>query len=197
MNEPSTDLVELVNKMRQGDNTAYQDLVERTYGKGHVLARRLLNGDWRDLRPFLGPLSCGSVDVLHRALLNTLEYLSRPTTNPIENDHEYFSVVARHIRWILRDLKRKHDRTDAKVRPFALEPGAPPTEKIAKDEIELIHAEFENLPDDLRVVIDHLVFLDQTYEEAASVLGVSRDTIKRRYRAAKELLRKRLAPHLA
>ena len=51
------------------------------------------------------------------------------------------------------------------------------------------HAEVENLPQEQREVFELLSFCEKTYEEAAELLGVHRDTIKRRYRDAKDALK--------
>ncbi len=73
----------------------------------------------------------------------------------------------------------------------------PPEREIESEEAsDRLLREVEQLPEDLRETILLYYFDELTYDELASLLGVSRATVNARLAKARGLLRQRLAPRL-
>jgi RNA polymerase sigma-70 factor (ECF subfamily) len=100
----------------------------------------------------------------------------RPTTV-----RQFFALANRHMRWELNDLAR---RLDKETPPLGLpEPGVAGPEtsgsQLSPNTLRILAA-IESLPDEEREVFDLVRIQGFTQVEAASLLGVSPKTVKRR-----------------
>src|SRR5262249_4532207 len=128
-------------------------------------------------------------DVLDDAMVQVIKRLEQGSElERLASERDFFVMVAQYVRWaLLNTAKRLAGRgqplpqddflAGETVHPFSLE------------QMTAFHAEVENLPREQREVFELLYFSDLTYDQAAELLGVHRDTIKRRYRDAKEALK--------
>lgn len=98
---------------------------------------------------------------------------------------EFFGLAATHIRRVLIDLCRKHQRKmQEAVREVDDETLNPST--LAK--WTEFHRHVEDLDPALRDVIELLWYHDLTQREAAEILGLDERTVRRRWRKAREQL---------
>jgi RNA polymerase sigma-70 factor (ECF subfamily) len=185
MTETSVDIATLISRMKVGDVAARDELFREASDQLERMARKRLNQDFRRLR--LRGLETG--DVLNDALVRVLERFKKEGgLDRIANERDFYVLVAQYIRWTLcntatgfrHQLERLHDGpevTAETVHPFSL---AKMTD---------FHEEVEKLPAELREAFELRFYADLTNEEIAGQLGVSKDTVKRRFKEAKEVLK--------
>jgi len=186
----STHIQDLLNRLQGGDAVAREELI------GHSLERIRRLARWMFHRqPDLQALE-QTDDVLQKALIRLHRALSdiKPTSV-----RSFFGLAARQVRWVLQDLAR--DLAKAKVvvpagdlvsttrRQNPLEPLDLESEPITLEEWAEFHQKVETLPEETREVFDLLWYQGLTQIEAAEVLGVSLRNVKRRWLAARLLLR--------
>jgi RNA polymerase sigma factor (sigma-70 family) len=103
-------------------------------------------------------------------------------------ERDFFVLAAQYIRWALFNTAKRLAQQGAAlpqddflagetVHPFSL------------NQMSAFHAAVERLPQEQREVFELLYFCDKSYDEAAELHGVHRDTIKRRYRDARDALK--------
>jgi RNA polymerase sigma factor (sigma-70 family) len=184
MDEPRPDLAGLINKMKAGDPFAREELFRQAFSQLERMSRKRLDQQFGRLR-FRG-IETG--DVLNDALLQVVKRLEKGSDlERLSSERDFFVMIAQHIRWaLLNTAKRLAQQGEAlpqgaflaeTVHPFSLE------------EMTAFHTAVDNLPQEQREVFELLYFSERTYEEAAELLGVHRDTVKRRYSAAKDALK--------
>lgn len=132
-----------------------------------------------------------SDDVLQNVLLRLQAAAEkvRPATQA-----DLLGLAARHIRWELIDLHRTYfgpEGPGGKITPLsgpmldsAFSTHTPPDPHAA---IALAEA-VDQLPPDLRQVVDLLFYNDLTHDQAAELLNISPKTIQRRWRNARAQL---------
>jgi RNA polymerase sigma factor (sigma-70 family) len=185
----------LLERLNQGDRAAQQELIELAYQRMLRLAGRLR-------RTF--PIEEEeSMAVLHEAYLrlhSALEKLEKKPTSV----RQFMGLVALEIRRVLLDSMRKiRGRGDIR-RPMKVSNFQKPADgehdtgglidptdsQVPADPfltLDLLQA-IEKLAEQEREVVELLFFLGCTQPEAAEVLGVHEDTVKRRWGKAKREL---------
>jgi RNA polymerase sigma-70 factor, ECF subfamily len=177
------DVAELVAAARDGDRSAFDELVRVTYAETYTLASRL-TGDEEDAR-----------DVVQEAYLRAYRGLSR------------FRGDAQFSTWMYRITancasthlgKRRRHRHDELVDDLAVADEAPTSNPEARaDAVVLrdrLHVALEALPPKLRAVIVLRDIYDLSHEAIAAELGISQSAAKVRLHRARRKLRDEVFP---
>lgn len=135
-----------------------------------ILARKLLRGFGSRPDETAGVVSEAYLK-LHKALDDV-----RPATV-----RQFFALASLQMRRVLLDLARASGRRGKRVSADDSENGfdAPAPEGEDRDLVSDLFAAIETLEPELRQVVDLLFFQGLTQAEAAQVLGVHEDTVKR------------------
>jgi RNA polymerase sigma-70 factor (ECF subfamily) len=168
----TTELLGLLGRLREGDREAADELLRRCVGRLTTIAHTML-------RQFPAVAAREqTVDVVQEAAVSLLSALKGL---PIADTRAFFGLAAEHVRRRLYDLARKHRR-----RPVAVPLPNDPDVDIAR--WEALHEAAEKLPGELREVFSLRFYHGCSLAEAASVLGLSDSTARRRWlEAAAEL----------
>ena len=198
----STELTELVHKMRQGDPDAREQIVASIYERLIKLSRKMIRGGSRSIRRWEQ-----TEDLAHAAWFRIQRALEDPNLT-LENDSHLFRLAARHMRFELIDIYRKHqgaqgiaanhqtvarDGMGADVVPeherYSANQTNDPQRIAAWGEF---HQLVEDLPDREKEVVDLLWYQGLKQQDAADLVGVDVKTIKRRWRDVKLRLSEQL-----
>ena len=184
-------MTDLIIKMRRGDCDAQNQLFSMVYDRLIVLARRMLHGGsfavarWEQT----GDLAHSSWFRLQRALLDPLV--------TVNDDTHFLRIAARHMRFELIDLYRKHTgecgiaKNHYSVPASALLAPAVDAERFVEgrtyDPTRLaawseFHHAVEALNDDDRTLVDLLWYQGLKQNEVARLLQVDPSTVKHRWR---------------
>jgi RNA polymerase sigma factor (sigma-70 family) len=181
-----TRLQSLVDAVRGGDLRSRDILLNHACDRLLVLTRRMFRG-----RPGLARWE-QTDDIFQNAMLRLHRALE---TTEIESVRHFFNLAALQIRRELIDLGRKHfgphgigrnhhsdhqppDQVGGALHTLESEPG-----DLA--EWTEFHERVQSLPDQEREVFDLLYYEAVAQEEAATILGCSVRTIRRRWNDAK------------
>lgn len=134
-----------------------------------------------------------SGDVVQQVLL---EVVAAPgaVEESLEAD-ELLGRLARRVEWRVADLVRRRRREVGASALDAREPSPPqPSEGVVTrdDERELVRRLVERLPEPWASTVRLCALEGLTYVAAASRLGVSEDTVRKRYSRAREILAREL-----
>jgi RNA polymerase sigma factor (sigma-70 family) len=201
MDEPSdrtANLQRCLDRLREGDLSAREELLSRASERLSRLARKMLRdnprvGRWEE-----------SDDVLQNALLRlhrALEEVYPPTVR------DFFRLAAAQIRRELIDLARHYFGPEGLGANHASvanlpgsangSPGPPEPAASTHDPGRLamwteFHQQIGLMPGEAREVFDLLWYQGLTQAEAAKLLNLSERTLQRRWQAAREQLHKML-----
>jgi RNA polymerase sigma factor (sigma-70 family) len=192
MNSSTTSLQRLLDDASFGKPQVYDELLRHACERLRLLARKRLHG-FSDLRRW-----ADTDDVLQQAMLRLHRCLAEVKPPTVA---AFFGLAALQIRRELLDLSKSvfgpegigaNHHTDGD--------GSIVTEQaVMPASWERFNELTESLPEDERQVVELLFIHEMTQEEAASVLGVSLRTVKRRWLAARlrlgELLQAEQEPH--
>jgi RNA polymerase sigma-70 factor (ECF subfamily) len=188
-----TQLQRLIDKVLGGDEAARSALLDHACDRLLRLTRKMFHA-----RPNLrrweqtDDVFQNAMLRLHRALVDV-----KP-----ESVRHFFNLAAVQIRRTLLDLAKHHlgpqgqgrkHHTDGQ--PADEEGGAIHDRAEQPEDLEAwsaFHAQVEALPDEEKEVVNLLFYEALTQEEAASVLGISLRTVKRRWHSARCHLRQKL-----
>jgi RNA polymerase sigma-70 factor (ECF subfamily) len=183
----------LIDKALAGDEAARNALLDHACERLLRLTRKMFHAR-RDLGRWEQ-----TDDVFQTAMLRLHRALSevRP-----ESVRHFFNLAALMIRRTLLGVAKHHlgphgqgtkhhtDRQPADDEGGALHDRAEQPEDL--EGWSAFHAQVEALPDEEREVVGLLFYEQLTQQEAATVLGVSLRTVKRRWQSARYLLRQGL-----
>lgn len=185
MSEQRSQVTRLLHQWREGEESAFGQLLPLVYEELRLLAARYLRGERADhtLQP---------TALVHEAFLRLV------ATEVDWKDRSHFlAVAARGMRRVLVDhararraAKRGGDRIRTTL-PADLAADAPGVDLLALDEALLRLAERD--PRTVQALELHY-FAGLSYEETAKVLGVSPATVHRDLRLAKAWLQDELSP---
>jgi RNA polymerase sigma factor (sigma-70 family) len=190
VSDRTTQLQVFLDRMNEGSQAARLELMGHAYQRLERLARSKLHG-FPHLRR---REETGSI--LHNALLSLQRSLDEVHPKTVR---EFFGLASRHIRWILLDLTRAPravSMSDGRLSDAGIEPvddATGPTTNIERLEL---HELVEALPDESREVVDLLFYQGLPQSEAATLLGVSERTVKRRWRTARLAIQEALMDNL-
>lgn len=183
-----TDLQGLIELAQKGDETARQALLDHACDRLLRLTRKMFHAH-QNLRRWMetGDVFQGSMLRLHRALSQV----------KLESVRHFFNLAALQIRRELLDLAKHHfgphgqgtkhhtDGQPADDEGGAIHDRADDDEPTDLEAWSSFHAEVDALSEDEREVVNLLWYEELNQEEAASVLGISLRTLKRRWHSAR------------
>jgi len=183
-------LQRLIDKVLGGDEVARSALLDHACDRLLRLTRKMLHAR-PDLRRWeqTDDVFQSAMIRLHRAVVDV-----KP-----ESVRHFFNLAAVQIRRTLLDLAKHHRGHAAKHhtdgQPADDEGGSLHDRAEQPEDLEAwsaFHAQVEVLPDEEKEVVNLLFYEALTQEEAASVLGISLRTVKRRWHSARCRLREKL-----
>jgi len=191
----STALIQrCLDRLRSGDERARSELI-------HVSFRRLYQLTQKLARPFSNVKSLedteGIFSLAYERLWTSLREIVPETVR------QFFALAAKQIRWTLLDLARRVRRDksngDISLDAAGLHAKAPP-DALGDREGEPdrflawveLHAQADQLPEELREVFHLKYYFELPHTEAAEVMGVSTKTLGRLWRDARVELHQRL-----
>jgi len=164
-------------------------LLDRAVRRLHLLCARLLHRSYPRLTH--PPLNLQADELLGAVAERLLKALreARPRTV-----RQFFALANQHMRWELNDLARRLDEQPSVVElregllpePSSSDSGLTPNGRRMLEAIE-------SLPEDEREVFCLVRVQGMTQTEAAQLVGVSADTVKRRLNRGLQLLMDKLA----
>jgi RNA polymerase sigma-70 factor (ECF subfamily) len=177
-------------RLRQGDRSALDRVLERLYGELRTIARQRLRHEYQ-ARPFV------TTELVHETYLRLL----RDRTLDVSDRLEFFAVASNAMRRILVEAARARDR-----RKRGGEHGAArhvdiaDVEELLTDDQAREMIDLDRALDKLRTVdpraatvVEHRFFSGLSLEESASLLGVSTKTVQRDWLTARAWIRRELA----
>lgn len=178
-------LSDCLERWRNGEREAANELLRRTGGRLERLARRMLRS-FPNVRP-----QADTGDVLQNSLVRLLRSLRtmRPATT-----RDYFNLAAVHIRRELLDLARRSKIRNPDVFgvPSAPEVWHEPTIETP-DDFEFwvrFHQAVDKLSDAEREVVGLVFYHGWKQKQIADLFGVDERTVRRRWHRACDNLRK-------
>jgi RNA polymerase sigma factor (sigma-70 family) len=188
-----TQLQGLVDLAKTGDPKAKTLLLDHSCERLLRLTRRMFRG-YPGLRRWeaTDDVFQNSLIRLHRALAQV----------ELQSVRHFLNLAAVQIRRELLDLKKHHYGPEGAARhhhtdhqPSDEAGGALSAKSEEPEDLTLwadFHAVVGALPEELREIVDLLYYDGLTQEEAATLLGLSPRTLKRRWQTAKVYLHKKL-----
>jgi RNA polymerase sigma-70 factor (ECF subfamily) len=187
----TTELLELLRRLRAGDRSAWDELSEHVGAQLERLARKMLRG-FPQLRRWEQ-----TQDVLQNATLRLLTALKTEEPGSVR---EFFGLAGLQMRRELLDLHRhyfgplgmgRHHRTPPEEESSS---PAPQPVDTAPDLTELeewheFHKQIEGLPTELREVMDLHFYQGLPKPDIAELLSVDVRTVQRRWNDALDCLR--------
>jgi RNA polymerase sigma-70 factor (ECF subfamily) len=185
--EPDS-LLPWIERLQAGDPSARDGLIRASTERLRRLSRALL-------RRYPGVRRWEETDdVYQNAMMRLYRALAevRPT-----DARAYLGFAALQVRRELIDLARRYAGPEGMGANHASNPGHQPIDADGLDPGSLVewtefHALVDRLPEELREAFDLLYYQGLSQAEAATVLGVSDRTIKRRWREARIELNRRV-----
>jgi RNA polymerase sigma-70 factor, ECF subfamily len=179
----ASELSELVEKARDGDRHAFDEVVRLTYADTYTLALRL-TGNEEDAR-----------DVVQEAYLRAFKGLKR-FRGEAKFTTWLYRITANCASTLLAKRSRQRHETLDEDSPIADErPQVDPQIALAgSQERERLTAALAELPDALRAVVVLRDVYDLPHEAIAAELGISEGAAKVRLHRARRKLRERLFP---
>jgi RNA polymerase sigma-70 factor (ECF subfamily) len=191
---PEDDTTRLVQRLREGDESARSDLIRYACERLRRRSREMLRS-YPDLRKVEQ-----TDDVLQEALLRLTRAFEEG--KPLESGLHFWHRAAVLIRRSLLELARKHRGRDGE-RPRQLtgqdDGEAGPLQRCPDKgdgpqslaEWTEFHEQVEALPEKEKVMFGLRWYDGLSHEEAAAVLGISEREVKRRWQSARCLLSQR------
>jgi RNA polymerase sigma-70 factor (ECF subfamily) len=189
--EHSTRLQHLLDRHRAGDAAARAELLEHALERFRHLTRRMFRH-----HPNLRAIE-ETDDIVQKGLIRLHTALASVQPADVR---AFFGLAARQIRWVLADLAEKHavlkhavplEPPASSIRPRDV-PDTAAGEPETLAQWSEFHRAIEQLSDESREVFDLLFYEGLEQTEAATVLGISERTIRRRWQQARLELGRRL-----
>jgi RNA polymerase sigma factor (sigma-70 family) len=173
-----TALQDCLDRLRLGDPTARQRLLQSSQGRLRLLTRRML-------RKYPGVRRWEETDDVLQGVLVRLDRLLHEV--PVAAVLDYLRLASVNIRRELIDLARRHrDRAGTSPRPAAVDaPEDAANDPGCLEAWAAFHDEIGRLPQAERAVFGLLWYQGLTQPEAAALLRVSVSTVKRRWLVAR------------
>ncbi len=196
MDDRTSELQRWIDRLKAGDSAARVKLLERAQERLRKLARKMLRSypgvqRWEELE-----------DVTQQATLKLWHALQEIAPGSVR---EFVGLAATQIRRVLIDMARHHFGPEGPGRKHeSPAPGTDPPADPADSTNDVtrlaawtaFHEQMDLLPAQEREVFELHWYQGLTHGDAAEVLGVSVDTIKRRWQSARLLLYQALGGEL-
>jgi RNA polymerase sigma factor (sigma-70 family) len=205
---PEENITQLVRRFRHGDASAREGLAAAVYERLVRLSRKMLREGSEAVQRWEQ-----TEDLAHAAWFRIQRALEDPTVEVKDHVH-FFRLAARHIRFELIDLYRRHTGANGLAANHHSTPvGRAGGDEAAQDDAERFaanltgdprrlaawgefHVLVESLPEKDKEIMDLIWYQGLKQQDAADLLGVDVKTIKRRWRDVKILLSEQLEPDL-
>ena len=193
--QPESELLQLVAKLREGDESAREQLVAVIYDRLTIMSRRMLKD-----APAAVARWDQTGDLLHSAWFRIERALAEDSVQ-LNDEAHLFRLIARHLRFQLIELYRKNvgaKGIDANYGSVAgkadavLDPSDRTNDAHRLTVWGEFHEQVEQLEDREKAVVDLLWYEGLTHEETARLLGVNVKTVQRAWRRAKIQLASKL-----
>lgn len=186
-NSSVQNISQLITQAKQGDREAENELFNRAQKQIALMVRRRLNRF-----PGLRERGVETIDVVGVAVSQFAMNLRRKGWDQIVDERHFFKRVACYIHWALLNIVRKKNTKRTVTMPN--EELVPPrtSDTFSLQTMNEFHQAVEKLPEDVRKVFKRRFYDGLAQKAVADELGVSEDTVKRRYREAKDTLQKLL-----
>jgi len=179
-----TTLNGLIERLAQGDESARSALLDHACDRLLCLTRKMFHS-YPDLCRWET-----TDDVYQNAMLRLHRALSAVQPSSVKH---FFNLAALQVRRELRDLAKHYRAGQGKLHHTdgqpADEKGGALHERADEpadlDQWAAFHAQVDALPEEEKEVFDLLFYEDLSQEEAATVLGISLRTLKRRWQSAR------------
>ncbi len=188
-------LQQLLDRLKEGRDSARAALLEHSFERLRRLARRMFRQ-----QPALQTLN-DTDEVLQRALIRLHRALE--AVHP-EDVATFFGLAARQIRWVLRDMAQELANMQQANFAHLDSSSVIPVKKILAEaegepaslaEWTDFHRLIDALPAEERTIFDLLLYQGLSQAEAAQLLQLSPRTIKRRWQKARLRLQQALEGH--
>jgi RNA polymerase sigma factor (sigma-70 family) len=185
--DTTLDVSDLIDRLRQGDDSARKALVERVVHRLHQIATRTLRSEFPRLRSHHDAESI--VDETWMRLMKALEKRQPGSAE------EFYGLMFLKVRQVLLDMARRQTRDDDRWRqPItgAQDSGAAPTLDVgdsSHDPARLafwteFHHQVARLPNNQRIVFDFHYFAEFPQSEIARLLKLEPKQVSRLWLAA-------------
>jgi RNA polymerase sigma factor (TIGR02999 family) len=187
MSEEASEVTVLLARLQEGNDEAFEDLLPIVYDELRRIAHNQLRGERDDH-------TLRTTELVHEAYFKLVDHDSVDWTNR----QHFFAVAARAMRQVLIDHarqktaeKRGGTAPEVPLGEVTLPQEKGPGELIALDDAldRLAHHDERTAK-----VVECRFFGSYTIQETADVLGISRATVKRDWRAARAWLNRELDP---
>lgn len=181
--DETTHLQQVLDRLRQGDDSARRELIGCAYERLRVLARSILHNDFPR---FENLHETGSV--LHEAALRLLKTLEQEQPNTIRG---FFGLAAKKTREVLLDVARREKRRGAGANCEGLGQGeglhGTPLNEVADtsdDPARMaqwteFHQKVGELPPMEREVVDLYWYQGLTQAQTAGIMGLTQKDVSR------------------
>jgi RNA polymerase sigma-70 factor (ECF subfamily) len=190
---------EIVGELRLGRNQEenFNLLFERYYGRIHRFFRRkgMSAEDSRDLTQETFISVYEGMKDLHQAS-RFESWLYKIALNTYRSEIEKRRSKKRDVRLV--PLEEEPGSPEDRRRPsaWAVDRGTNPMEAaLEKEKLDRLREAIQQLPDQMRRCVQLRVVDDLPYQEIASVMGISINTVKAHLHQAQIALREKLAPY--
>ena len=186
MEDRTTQLQQLLDRVRNGDGAGRTALLELAYERLRLLARKMFHQDF----PRLGNLH-ETDSILHEAVLRLFRALQE--VQPV-TVHDFLTFSAAQMRRVLLDMARRQGRRDRNIelsdssgsqmaaRQDLADTSSDPSQLAQWSEF---HQKVRELPDEQRKVVDLYWYQGLTQAETARVLGVHEKAVSRSWLSAR------------
>jgi RNA polymerase sigma-70 factor (ECF subfamily) len=174
----TAELNPLLERLRAGDRTALNELLQRVHARLQHLARHMLR-DYGTVRRWVD-----TDDVLQNALVRLTRALEQWQPGSLR---DFYHMAATQLRRELLDLARYHARRErGGLRPAGDMPTEPPaaTDSSDLDQWSAFHESVEELPGEQREVVALRFYHGWPVSQIADFLQISERTVIRRSQAA-------------
>jgi RNA polymerase sigma-70 factor (ECF subfamily) len=181
--DQTTHLQQLLDRLREGDDSARRELIGCAYERLRLLARKILHEDFPRFENLHETRS-----VLHDAALRLLKALEQEQPATIRG---FFALAAKKIRQVLLDMARRDRRRGGEARLDSTAQGdgsqSTPLYEAADsshDPAQLaqwteFHQKVDELPEAEREVVDLYWYQGLTQADTARVLGITQKEVSR------------------
>ena len=190
--DQTTALMGLIERIKQGDHQAVNELIELAYNRIRKLAATILHSSSFDA---ITPDLYQTTDVVQEA---SVRLIARLRKDPVKDVNHLFSLTGKIIRFHLIDLARRGSMVniDSQDKAGLVAPRGGTTSSFegTQDTVAVLEA-IEALPPKLRMVADRILTLGLSQDEIAEQMGVTKDTIKKQWQRARIRLAQALRPN--
>ena len=181
---PPGEITRLLREWHAGDRDALDQLMPLVYRELHLMAARLMAGEWRK-----GTIQ--TTGLVNEAYLKLVDQRAAEW----QGRAHFFAIAAQMMRRILLDAARRRmrEKRGAGAVQIAIENLPIAAQRPAVDAIDVLAIdralqELERLDPDQARMVELRFFGGLTVEETSEVLGVSPATVKREWAVAKAWL---------